>query len=488
MDYLDPKKIKRHRLLLFTGYLFIAVAIVMTSLVLVYQAYGFGVTRKGAVIQNGLIFFSSQPSPATIYLNGANKGATNTRLVLPEGVYKAELVRQGYHTWKRTIELNGGSVEHYDYPFLIPTSLANTKKIETFPAPPALMTQSPDRRWLLIRQNSAFSVYDLKSPAKAPVSFTLPAGVVTRPAVNDAWQAGEWADDNQHLVLQHLVDGKVEYILVDRSSPEQSLNLNTLLGTNPAQLNLRDKKYDLYYVYDSAAANLYTAALKEPSPQLLLDHVLGFKAYGKQTVLYATDVKAAAGTVNIRLANGDNTYTIRSLPSGGNYLLDMAGYSGSPYIAAGSSNGNKVYIYKDPIGQIQQHSQQKPVPVQVIHLQQPTALSFSASAQFVAAESGQQFSVYDIENKSGHIFTAGQPIDSPQTRATWMDGNRLMYVSQGKLQIFDYDHANQRGLVVASPAYLPAFSPDYKYLYVLAPNSAGQLELVQTALRTANDL
>ncbi len=38
MDYLDPVKVKRHRVLLFTGYIFVTVAIVITSLILAQQA------------------------------------------------------------------------------------------------------------------------------------------------------------------------------------------------------------------------------------------------------------------------------------------------------------------------------------------------------------------------------------------------------------------------------------------------------------------
>ncbi len=42
MDYLDPKKQFRHHIILFTGYILIAIAIVIASLILLYQAYGFG--------------------------------------------------------------------------------------------------------------------------------------------------------------------------------------------------------------------------------------------------------------------------------------------------------------------------------------------------------------------------------------------------------------------------------------------------------------
>lgn len=80
-----------------------------------------------------------------------------------------------------------------------------------------------------------------------------------------------------------------------------------------------------------------------------------------------------------------------------------------------------------------------------------------------------------------------EPIDAPQEHANWMDGNRLLYVSGGKLVVFDYDYSNLHGLMASSSAYLPAFSPDYKLVYSLSPNAAAQLDLVKTFLRTTPD-
>ena len=70
MEFLDPAKQTRHRIILWVGYVLVAVGIVIATLVLLYQAYGFGLGKNGTVIQNGLVFLSSQPRPANIYMNG----------------------------------------------------------------------------------------------------------------------------------------------------------------------------------------------------------------------------------------------------------------------------------------------------------------------------------------------------------------------------------------------------------------------------------
>jgi hypothetical protein len=488
MDYLDPKKEARHRLTLFAGYACIAVAIALTTLVLLYQAYGFGVTKNGDVTQNGLAFFSSQPSPANIVINGKpSKYSTNTRIAMLSGIYKIELVRDGYRNWQRTIEIDGGSVQHFDYPFLIPNDLRD-KKIQSFAAAPALSTQSPDRRWLVIAQPNSFTsfeVFDLKSPEKAPTSITLPDNVLTKAAAAQSLELVSWASDNDHILLRHNYDGKIEYVLIERSAPEKSVNLNTTLSATPSKLTLSDKKYDKYHLM--TGGNLQTASLSEPNPVTIEQHVLAYQTYGEDTVLYATDADVAAGKVAIRLATGGKTYTVRTFPAGSTYLLDLTKYSDVLYVAAGSSNLNKVYIYKDPAGQLNSKPKQAPVPTQVLRVNAPNYLSFSNSAQFIMAQNGSQYGVYDFENKRGYNYTAAEPLDAPATHATWMDGNRLTYVSNGQTLIFDFDHTNPQKLQSASSAYLPAFSPDYKFVYTLRGATAPQIDLMQTSLRTAAD-
>jgi len=475
--------------MLFVGYVLVAVAIVLATRLLVYQAYGFGLGKNGTIIQNGLLFFSSQPNPAKIYVNNQLESVTtNTRLLLPEGIYHVKLTRDGYRDWQRTINLDGGSVEHFDYPFLIPRTLT-TKPFKNFTAAPGLLTQSPDHRWLLAEAPGSmtdFSVYDLKNPTKSPVTVALPANLLAKAATGEAWQLGEWADDNQHVLLQHSFDGKTEFILLDRANPDQSLNLNNTLAANPTKLTLKNKKYDQYYLYDAATGSLQTASLKTPATPIL-QHVLAYQSYSNDTLLYVTGDGAKPGTVHVKLRAGDTTSIIRSLPASTTYLVDLTTYSSIMYVAAGDTTDNKVYIYKDPAGQLAAQPNQAVVPTQVLHVPQPNYLSFSPNAQFIMTSNGNYFGVYDIENQNGYNYTAPEPLDPPQTHASWMDGDRLAYVSGGKLVIFDYDGTNHQILTTAAAQYLPAFAPDYKDVYMLAPGSSGQFDLTDTSLLTPAD-
>ena len=490
MDYLDPKKQARQSALLLTGYFLIGIAILIGTFILVYQAYGFGFSKNGKVVQSGLVFFSSNPNPAKIYFNGTlNKAETNSRIVLEENIYDVLLRRNGYREWKRTIEVDGGSVRHYDYPFLFPTKLESTN-IYPIAGNPNIFTQSPDRRWLMVQLPGAtprFVVYDLKNPKDQPVEIALPASAYTKTVGADSWEFSEWADNNNHLVLIHNFNNKKEYVLVDRKDPVQSVNLTNTIDAKFTELSLLDKKYDKYYLYDASDLTLKKATLSEPTALPVLNKVYDFKAYGNDDILYVSDAEKAPGKVQYILKIKDKNYSLKTSNSDNKYLLDLTEYSNKLYVVIGSSSSSRLLVFKDPVAKLSDPNKKQLAPVQVLRVKNPNYVKFSASAQFVMAQNGNQFAIYDAENDKGYNFTTKQPIDAPQVHANWMDGHRLTYVSQGKLFVFDYDYQNQQILNPASSSYLPAFSSDFKNLYtaVNLPNSG--LFLSQTPMLIKSD-
>jgi hypothetical protein len=489
MDFLDPKKLRRHAILLFSGYFLIGVAIVIATIVLVYQANGFGVNRDGEVVQNGLVFFSSQPHPADIYVNGKlNQAKTNVRLSLPAGQYDVRLARDGYRDWTRSLAVLGGDVQHFDYPVLFPKKLDVTNQ-QPLAAAPGIVSQSLDRRWLLVQSGTTttFNFYDLKNPGSQPVAIALPANMVSEAATAHTWAVVQWADDNQHVLLTHTLSTGTEYILVDRTDAAKTVNLNKLLGADPVKLTLVDNKYDQY---DLLGANntLSAATLSNTTPAKILENILAYKTYGSKTLLYATTTNAPAGKVNVIMQNDSHTYPVRTIAASSTYLLDAAGYRGVLYVVVGSGAENAVYIYQDPIGQLQSDSTlERPSASRVLRVTNPSYEAFSQTAQYVMAEDGTQFSVYDLYLHRSYSYTLTQPLDVPQPHAAWMDGNRLDYVSGGKLFVLDYDHQNQQVLMDAGPVTGAYFAPDYRFVYTLTADASGTNTLTQTSLLAPGD-
>ncbi len=475
MDFLDPKKQKAHRVRLAIGYALIAIALLLGTVILLYQAYGFGIDRTGRVIQNGLIFLSSQPANADIYVNGQVRDTTNTRLQLPGGSYTIELKRDGYRDWKREIAVQGGKVDRYDYPFLFPKKLTTTVA-KQYSATPLLATQSPDRRWIMIQTLAPdqFDLYDLNADKPTPQPLIVPTEALAT-GTTTAWEATEWAPDNKHVILKrsYQKDGQpgTQYVLFDRDNPTTSQNLSTLFGLTPTNITFTDGHYDQYYLFDQIGAQILTATLKKPTPTPYVSGVLAFAAR-EDRLLYVTTQDMPSGKVEVRLRDNDKTYHLRQLPAQSMYLLNLAVYNDDWYIAAGAQTEGKVFVYRNPEDSLNEKPKSALVPVQILRVDAANYLSFSTNYRFVMIENGDHFAVYDAETDRSYTYATGKSLDAPQTHAGWTDGYHLDVVSGGKLVVFDFDGANLQTLSAAAPAYKPFFSRNYHAFYTLTTQNA----------------
>ncbi len=496
MDFIDPHKRRINKIKLIVGYVLIAWAVVMATLVLKYQSEGYGFGKNGQLIQNGLVYLTSSPNPAAIYLNGLNSNnSTNARLELPAGAYTIKLIRPGYRPWQRAVGVEGDSVERFDYPFLFPTKLITTT-VQNYSTQPGLVLQSPSRRWLLVQQTASdttFDEYDLSTPKQLKATpLTIPNSVVvanTTPGASQ-WQFVGWASDNVHVLLDRVTNGTNDYILFDIQAPDQSVDLTkTLALNNSTQPSLASGKFDQYFLFDPSSGSLATASLSSPQPTPLLEHVLTYKAYSPTEVVYTTDNQAPAGMVLVRWLNGSTDYTLRQLQAGAStYLLDLTQYNGDWYLVAGDSSEAKTYVYANPQLVLGSQPAQPLVPAAILKVNNPNYEAFSANAQFVMAENGSSFSVYDAENDKSYTYQRPDSLASGQ-HATWMDGDRLTYSANGHVVVFEYDDANPQTLQTALNGSQPYFDTNYQWVYALdkSTDPANPVALTQTGLLIPSD-
>ncbi len=502
MDFLDPKKRKRHSIQLFIGYALVAIAILLATTTLIYFAYGFDVTRQGELVQKGLVFVSSEPAGAQLYINSKQVETTNTKLNLAAGNYTLDIKRNGYYDWHRSITVDGGSVDHFVYPLLFPKKLEQ-KAVKTYDSPPRLTTPSPDRRWLLVQPNAQderqFEVFDLskgQDQVGTATSFTVPENLLTASEASTTWKVMEWSNNNRHVLFQRTYTANgthgTEYILLDRQRPEGSHNLSKELDINAAAttITLFDKKPDVYYAHNKTTGELSRLSLNDPTPQRVLSDVVAYKSHGSKTIVYITAKGAPKGKVFAKLLDDGKVYFLRNVAASNLYLLNAARFDGKWYVVAGSQTEGRAFIYEDPATQINDTKERKAGALFSLRVDNPSDVSFSANAQFIALQNGKDAHIYDIDHERAYRYKLAYALDAPQTKILWMDGSRFSYVSGGKAVVFDYDNINRHRLVSASSVYEPTYDRNYKYLYTFTPRANGEpgLALTATPIRTENDL
>jgi hypothetical protein len=487
MDFLDPNKQRNHTLRLFVGYTLVGIAIAIAALILLFQSYGYDVDRHtGQVIQNSLVYVSARPVAASIYLNGKlNSSQTDAKLTIPAGQYSIEIRHNGYRSWKNSVSLDGGQVEHFTYPVLFPNELVTADQ-QLYLSAPSFAAESGDRHWLLVQQPSAltsFDDFDLTNPKQPPTTVTLPTDLLTAATTSQQLTLVKWANDNRHVLLKHTYDGTDEYVIVDREIPTESVNISKLVASNTISLMLRDGHYDQYYAYDAAAATLGTYDLKTKVLTPLLQKVTSYKSAGPNLVLYTT-ASTVVGQVQVKIWDGATAYDVHVFPASAKLVMDTAQYGGDWYAVVGPELDGRVYVYKNLQTSLRQAPHKLPVPITILKIDQPAYASFSSNGEFIVAQNGSKFAGYDIETNRRYYYELKQPTQTTQ-QAIWTDDYRLGLVIDGKTLVFDYDGTNQQTLTANVPGLRPYFSRDYTGLFNVAPSVEvpGRFALTYTSLK-----
>jgi hypothetical protein len=471
MDFLDHKRKRAQTQRLFIGYGLMAIIVAIGTIITLNLAYGYDIDRgDGTVIQNGIVFVDSKPDGATIYVNDKpEQSRTASRMVLPAGTYTLRLEAEGYRTWQRTFNLEGGQIQRLVYPLLLPNNLAITD-IAQYDTTPQMVTQSPDRRWVLVQrpgQTYQFDVYDLADPEKAPELIAVPVGIVTNPAAAASLKLVEWSNTNRHLVLERAYDDKREFLLFDREVPEESANINSSLGIVPESMSLRNKRPDQFYYLDAVPGVLRSADLKARTISgPLLSEVTAYKTYGDNVVLYVTLRGAEPDKVDFRILDGDNDYLLKTASQAAVYMLDVAKYDNEWFYVAGSAADNTVLIYKDPVPNLRQTIRQPANVYAILRLDNPQFVSFSANTQFIAVQSENKFITIDLEDNRQYRFSLAQTVPIDQT-IKWMDGHRLLYVVDQQSYIIDFDGSNPQTLVTSRLSNGLFFDRDYDNVFTV---------------------
>ncbi|HVX58755.1 MAG TPA: PEGA domain-containing protein [Candidatus Saccharimonadales bacterium] len=492
MDFLDPRKRRAHKIRLMIGYVLVAIAICLATVILVYSTNGYGInTKTGQIIENGLLFVDSKPGGAQIYLNGQDKKTTSARLVIPAGDYSLTLKKTGYESWQRSFTLEASSVERFVYPFLLPSNPRVTK-LASYASQPVMMTQSPDQRWLLVRKVTAsktvdFDMYDTRALGKAPVTVSIPAGILTGNEGSAANLAVvEWSTDNNNVLMKHSFKGGSEFIVFNRAKPASSFNVNKVFKTDPDGVALFNKKVAQLYMFDATAQTVRLGTVSSGSLAApLVKKVLAFKPYGTNLMTYVTSNNMPKGVVQARIWNSGKTYPLYSFPAGSIYLIDAAQYSGHWYYYAGSDTEKKINIYEDPINDINNPSIGHAIPTLALNVAGATKAGFSTNARFIEVENGQSFGVYDIETQSNYQYRLTDKLEAP---LTWMDGHRLIGETDGHVFVTDYDSTNQHHFVATTDEDGGLFSSNYNHLFTFQAGSKKQVNLVNVDMRAGTDL
>lgn len=448
------------------GFMSVVIVTIVSLLTFAVLGYQFN-QRDGRFEQGGLLQFGSVPQGARVTLDELRLGTTtNTKTTVDVGSHSVSYNLDGYRTWRKTIAISPGQVGWLNYARLIPTSVT-PQNLRTFPALSGALA-SPQHKYMLLHQDADQPVFVLANIQGDTVRYSelaLPAGSFTEPTpgTDHSFTLDSWSRNEESVLIRHTYDdGQLEWILLDRSDTQNSININANFGITPNRVQFAGTGDRLLFVQTDAIVrriNLDDQTLSRP----LASRIETFTAYDDKTITYTTapdvDQKRTVGyaAVDIR-----QPVTITTYPADGQPLMaTMATYFNKRHLVV--LHGQQLKIQSGTLPTDDRPGKLKDIASQTVP---PGAgeLAISNNSRFIVMRLQDGFATYDIDLMKYDKTTWATQSASPRP-INWLDDFIIWSDHGGQLRFYEFDGANQQNIMPVTEGYSVSVSPGGKYVY-----------------------
>jgi hypothetical protein len=452
----------------------LSVAIIVSLLMLVVLGYSFN-QKDGKLEQGGLLQFESTPQGANVTLDEVLLGSqTNTKSTVDTGNHSVSYNRKGYRTWSKSIYITPGQIGWLSYARLIPTTIT-PKNVRSFTNLSGALA-SPERKYMLLSEHAdqpVFLLADIQGDKVQYKDLTLPAESYTQPAAgkSQTFTIDRWSDDEQAVLIRHNYDdNQSEWILLDRDSPEKSINITTTFAVQPSKLIFAGTGNKLLFVQTDDIVrriNLDEQTLSRP----LATHVANFNGYDEKTIAFTTtpDDKGQR-TVGYAAVDIDEPQTIATYPSDNQPLYAaMESYFGHRYVSM--LHGTELKIVMGTLPTPSQKANLKTFAKQTIPVG-ATNMIMTRNGRFVIVQLPDGYATYDIELTKYDKTTWDVQSTTPHD-IRWLDDYMIWSDNGGTLRTYEFDGANQQNIMPVAEGYAAEISPNDKYIYGIGRTDKG---------------
>lgn len=173
------------------------------TFLMIRYAQGYRPTRSGVIKGTGLLSAGSYPTAAEVYINGKLTTATDNTLNLDPNLYDVEIKKDGYHTWKKQLQITAELVTETSAQ-LFPISptlepLTYTGAIQAVPSPDGTKLAFTVASASAIAKNGLY-VQDLSS---SPINLNKTARQIARtePGYNYVTSSYTWSPNGSEILV-----------------------------------------------------------------------------------------------------------------------------------------------------------------------------------------------------------------------------------------------------------------------------------------------
>ena len=204
--YRRPSKKKEitMRVITYTAMVLSVLAIVS---VLVFLILGYRIdTNNGKIEQSGLIQYDSNPSGATVSVDGKEIGSrTTTQGTVLAGVHTFTMQKSGYQLWQKTVDVKAGTLKWLNYARLVPTNI-KAQSVASYPTLSGSLS-TIDGSTMIVQQSISvptFQIVDLTSDTIKSTDFTIPVlsySEATTPGMVHTFTLNQWDTGGRYVLI-----------------------------------------------------------------------------------------------------------------------------------------------------------------------------------------------------------------------------------------------------------------------------------------------
>ena len=210
MDRKKSKKIRNARII--ATNIFMTISVIVIVFVLIFVAQGYTINRSGEFEQSGLVQIRSNPSGATVRIDGETQFShTEINKMLRATTHNIIISKDGYDTWRTDIEVESGLLTRIEWVRLFPLESKPTDALEFDNL--RFASFSSNRKQLLALEYDSDSLKLINIQGAQPkITKVALANII--PATEDEEPNYDldfyyWNDTSNHVILrQHQAAGE----------------------------------------------------------------------------------------------------------------------------------------------------------------------------------------------------------------------------------------------------------------------------------------
>ncbi len=454
---MDPDRIKRRQSLkIIISETLMVLSVILMVIILAFLVSGYWINSDFKVERQGLLQISSIPTGADVYIddNSSWLQKTNTSKVLPSGEHTVRLHKEGYDSWTKKVNIAEGLLYRVHYPRLFPTEMFPEKVLEIPDIDCGII--SPDRKTLLFTTKSLeWGLVDLNNDSPKSTNFSIADLIGAKSLDGDfnpiSVTSANWDSDSSHVLMQIKFRDVSNWLLIDVSNPNNSVNLSEEFKIDFRDIKILDNSSNNLLVADDSGLRKIDISGRSIS-SVLVEDVISFDHYNNEIVFVAKKVTSGS-------EKDASPYYLGRFKIGNSQIVKLQDLS-SPSLVTISQFYDEKYISlleDDMLNLYKDKDFTKVFDFKLNFI--PENIEVGHQGEFIIMTEGEKIASLDMEARN----VLEWQLDTKTYG--WIDDDMVYTAPDGVLTVYDYDGLNRRQIIANVTGSLPVTITNNKWLY-----------------------